>query len=528
MDETKTNSGAIEHDQLFSRVTARSPTLSRLSIALALLLLGTALLAPIWRVRYPPLLDYPNHLARGFVLAHLKDPAFKFQDFFEADWGLYPYLGMDVLLLALQHLFSMETSGRVLLSITVLAMPIGSWWFIRQANPGHDWLALWTLPLSYDVFFLQGFVNFQLSLAACFFTLGFWLRWKQKTKLWWLLLMLPATITYFLHPVGFGIAALVITFHVLLRRQPIRQLLLSWIPFCLGLVFYFLSREGLPLHQQILWRSWQDKALDVLSTPVHSYSDRLDIFTQIAILAAGLIAWWRNPDFRSNKPWPLVAAALFALYWMLPLGYGDGLDIDIRLLPAILILLLAAMRCGGRRHLLVLIALVVFGLRMYIVMQNFRSEQPELMAIAQGIQTIQQNARLFPMIEAGELPEDPIRHPFAHFWSYAVIYRGAFSPYLFDIRGQTPLRITYDSYTSDGFWDLDYSKQSVDWPQVQRDYDYVWAYNVPRFSTKLGIIGTLVYRGGHLSVYRLAKTAAGAGGGGDCLHAPTGRCKTSP
>jgi len=184
-------------------------------------------------------------------------------------------------------------------------------------------------------------------------------------------------------------------------------------------------------------------------------------------------------------------------------------------------------RWGGRRHLLALIALVLFGLRMHTVLQNFRVEQPELIAMAQGIPTIPQNARLFPMIETGELPEDPIRHPFAHFWSYAVIHRGAFSPYLFDIRGQTPLRITYDSYTSDGFWDLDYSDQPVDWPRVQRDYDYVWAYNVPRFSTTLDTIGALVYRGGHLSIYRLAKTTA-ARQGDECVHAPTGRCKTLP
>src|SRR6266571_7741228 len=299
-------------------LTARSQALTTLSLVLLLLLLGAALVAPIWRVRYPPLLDYPNHLARIFVLAHLKDPAFKFQDFFEADWGLYPYLGMDVLMLGLQRLFSIETAGRVLLSITVLALPIASWWFIRHANPGHDWLALWAPPLSYDVFFLEGLINFQLSLAACFLTLGLWLRWKQAAKRWWLLLILPATLTYFLHPVGFGIAALVITFYVLLRRQPIRELLLSWVPFFLGLIFYFVSREGLPLHQQILWRSWQDKAFYVLSTPVHSYSDRLDTFTQIAILAAVLIAWWRNPDFRWNNRWPLVAAALFTLYWLLP------------------------------------------------------------------------------------------------------------------------------------------------------------------------------------------------------------------
>ncbi len=60
-----------------------------------ILILAAALLTPIWMVEFPPLLDYPNHLARSFVLAHLNDPAFTFSKFYRADWGTYPYLGMD-------------------------------------------------------------------------------------------------------------------------------------------------------------------------------------------------------------------------------------------------------------------------------------------------------------------------------------------------------------------------------------------------------------------------------------------------
>src|SRR5438552_590925 len=55
-------------------------------------LIGAALLLPVWLVRYPPLLDYPNHLARSFVLAHLNDPAFHFRGFYPAEWVPIPTL----------------------------------------------------------------------------------------------------------------------------------------------------------------------------------------------------------------------------------------------------------------------------------------------------------------------------------------------------------------------------------------------------------------------------------------------------
>ena len=90
------------------------------------------LLAPIWSVAFPPLLDYPNHLARSFVLAHLNDPAFTFSRFYRADWGAYPYLGMDASLAVLGRLFPIETAGRVFLSLCALALPAAGWFFFDR------------------------------------------------------------------------------------------------------------------------------------------------------------------------------------------------------------------------------------------------------------------------------------------------------------------------------------------------------------------------------------------------------------
>src|SRR6266851_9893985 len=79
------------------------------------LILAVMLLVPIWIAAFPLLLDYPNHLARAFVLAHLNDSHFSFRQFYRADWGAYPYLGMDASLAVLGRLFPIETAGRVYL-----------------------------------------------------------------------------------------------------------------------------------------------------------------------------------------------------------------------------------------------------------------------------------------------------------------------------------------------------------------------------------------------------------------------------
>src|ERR1700688_1958120 len=179
---------------------ARSVSAPALFRFAGVFILAAPLLAPIWIVAFPPLLDYPNHLARAFVLAHLNDPAFTFSRFYRADWGAYPYLGMDASLAVLGRLFPIETAGRIFLSLCVLALPAAAWFFLRQVNPGEDAAALWMLLIAGNVFFLEGFLNFDLSLAVGFLGLGFWLRWLAKRgTARWVATLVTFTALYFTH-----------------------------------------------------------------------------------------------------------------------------------------------------------------------------------------------------------------------------------------------------------------------------------------------------------------------------------------
>ena len=90
----------------------RSGQLNRFRTSLLVAGLAASLLLPLWVVRYPPLLDYPDHLARSFIIFHLDDPAYRFRTLYSTQWGPFPYLGMDVMLIGLQHLLPAEAAGR--------------------------------------------------------------------------------------------------------------------------------------------------------------------------------------------------------------------------------------------------------------------------------------------------------------------------------------------------------------------------------------------------------------------------------
>src|SRR5437763_16598005 len=90
---------------------------SRASKSIAAAAFALLLLLPIFLISEPPLLDYPNHVASAYVIAHLHDPGLTFSKYFQAHWGPYPYVVMDLVLVGLQKLMPVEAAGRVFCAI---------------------------------------------------------------------------------------------------------------------------------------------------------------------------------------------------------------------------------------------------------------------------------------------------------------------------------------------------------------------------------------------------------------------------
>jgi hypothetical protein len=463
-------------------------------------LLFIILLMPLWLVKFPPLLDYPNHLARIFVLAHLNDPAFQFSSMYQSNWGLFPYLTMDVSLLAFQKLLPLELAGRILLSLCLVALPLSVWFFLRQANPGSDALAVWSLLLPYNVFFLMGFIDFSLGLSLCFLAVGLWIRYQGRpTVLRWGVLLAVFSATYFTHLFAFGVLALMVTVCSIFKRFSWKRLLLSWVLFLPGSLFYLITRRGVAAPQDIAFDVFGDRWAWVAGF-LHLYSSPVDTLTIASLMICLVLALWKNPELRSNPEWVTIGAILFVLFWILPFKVGDAFYIYPRILPALFVVLLSMCHIGKRGRWLAIVAMGIFLLRAGDITLGFWKEQPRLAALAQSFELIPRNARVLPVVEMDN--GDVIRRPYSHFWAYGTIRRGWLSPYLFALPGQTPLRLKDDVFDLDGFWDLEYTTP-VDWQEVRENYDYVWAYNVPRFAPELEAIGKLILAKDRLQVYQL-------------------------
>ncbi len=486
------------------QVEAPRSLVRRPAMVVLLLVLAGALLTPLWTVRYPLLVDYPNHLASAFVLAHLKDPAFHFSQFYRAEWNTYPYLTMDVILLGLQPFLPVELAGRVLLSLCVLCVPAAAWFFIRRANPGEEGLAFWSLLVSNNLFFfLYGFLNLQLSLALCLLTVGLWLRYLERPR-WaaWCLLLLMTTALYFTHLVGFAVAGVVMTVYALLARRPVRDSLLAALLFIPGILFYLHAMWGLGSHGAMQFRTFADKAGGLVAVML-GYSPALDFMTMLVIAASLVWARAGNPDFRWNPRWLGAAGLLFFLYWLLPAACGPATNVDKRLLPFVFVFALAVGKVGRRGRRLAAIGVLLFLIRTGGLERHFVSLQPHLAKLSRSFPAIPEGARVLPLVDWSQGAPMVERH----FWAYGVIARGWVSPCLFHDPGVHPFAMRLHTYDPCGLAFTPTSR--LDWGRVQTDFDYVWAYRVPQFSSALSPGGRVVFEGDDLKILQVERSPHG-------------------
>jgi hypothetical protein len=85
---------------------------ARLGSLVLALLIGAAL-APVLLVRIPAMVDYPNHLARMYLLSAAGSPAAN--PYYRVEWAIYRNLALDLVVPQLAQVFGVEAAMRVFL-----------------------------------------------------------------------------------------------------------------------------------------------------------------------------------------------------------------------------------------------------------------------------------------------------------------------------------------------------------------------------------------------------------------------------
>src|SRR3954452_23364503 len=102
----------IPSDKPTSTLRARLGSDRSVAIAVFAMLAAVSLL-PVLLTPIPAMVDYPNHLARMYILARNGTP--DSNPYYEVAWAIYPNLAMDLLIPRMARLISVENATRMFL-----------------------------------------------------------------------------------------------------------------------------------------------------------------------------------------------------------------------------------------------------------------------------------------------------------------------------------------------------------------------------------------------------------------------------
>jgi hypothetical protein len=467
-----------------------------------LIILSAILVLPIWLVKYPPLIDYPDHLARAFVLHHLHDPHYDFARWYASDWGPNPYLLADLLMQVFQSIVGIYVAGRLMLTLCLLGLPWGVLFFLRRANPGSEYLALWVFALAYNRNFLMGFMSFELSIALCFVVVGVWLDYlrTEKTRTYALSMVLTIML-YLTHLGGYAVAALAIGICTLMRFGIGRKFWLSTLPFVPGALLFLSGRfQGGWAKRGLDYRTWHlSSKLKGMLVPFMLYSRPMGLLTLLVVLATVAYFVWRRDKLKLNVAWIAVAIAILAVHWIMPGMYGDLGFVDYRFCIVAFFFVLAVPRFAGARNWIVAGAVALCLLRTADVTKYFVSQQKPLAEMANSFKNIPKQALVLTYSAIGD--HSWIESAKIRFWAYGVIERGWISPSLFHQAGVQPLRLRVPMYAEDDQDGRELLASEYSIEDVRKTYPYVWANDIGYLDPLLELVATPIIHEGELKIY---------------------------
>jgi hypothetical protein len=146
-------------------------------IQISFAILFCAALGPVFLTPIPAMVDYPNHLARMYVLSTAGTP--DANPYYQTAWALYPNLAMDLVVPLIARLTGVETATRLFLLVSQLLIVGGAMtleWVVKGRAQIAGFVALMFL---YCLPFTWGFVNFEFGIGVALFGIAAML-WAQE------------------------------------------------------------------------------------------------------------------------------------------------------------------------------------------------------------------------------------------------------------------------------------------------------------------------------------------------------------
>ena len=432
----------------------------------ALAALCLAVLAPLLVVDVPPLVDYPNHLARVFVLAALPDDPVIAQ-FYAAHWAVIPNLALDLVGPPLLRTMSVHDAGRVLIGASVLLPVLGT--VLYGAALGGRWWCLAVGLMAYNRTLLEGFLNFNLGIGLALLLAAAWTHWRGRHGAALTALAMAGAVALFTcHLMGLVLFAILLGADELVRLMagragPLRlaeAALRMALIFAAPLVLYALSPLQ-ALGGDAVYLGLGGKMSQLLA-PFINYVWPLDVLT--AVLAFGfpcaclLLRRGRMPP----QVW-IASLLLLGAYLAMPYAWKGTQQLDTRFAIMLGLLLFAGFMPkrwpGWLAATVTAVVMVVFAARMAVLTAAWTDHRGDLADLRTALQPIKPGQAVYVVLaRPDDLSGYDALAPWSrrlsdgvvtgtHLGALTLIERRAWWPFEFDNPSQQPIR-TLEPYRS--------------------------------------------------------------------------------
>jgi hypothetical protein len=400
---------------------------------------------PVFSTVLPPLVDYPNHLARMHLLAEGGDA------FYSVRWAALPNLAEDLIVPPLARLMPLDVAAKLFLIMIFALMAGGSIWLNRIAAGGWRLWPLIGFLFLYNRILLWGFLNYLFGIGVALVGAALWLRLEGRR--WWVRVpaaSLVALACFFSHIAALGFYALVIlgveavpAIAELRQGQWAalgRRIAIGVSQFVAPAVFLLGAGQDVPtgsVSYAALWRK-----ADLLFSLFDNYDRAFDVacFVLFLALIGGLL---RTRRLGLHPRLAAAAGVVFAAYLLLPSQIYGGSGADHRLPIALFLLVVAASapRFPSRRVGMTVgaVAALVLVVRLGVIERAWRVADQVYSADVAGIDALPRGSKLTIAHPADLFHVVPV--PEVHLAVLAIARREAFVPGLFTIPGQQPVML---------------------------------------------------------------------------------------
>ncbi len=413
------------------------------------ILLGISLV-PVLLTPIPAMVDYPNHLARMYLISRADTP--DANPFYQIVWALYPNLAMDLLIPQIARLIGVENASRVFLLLSQVLIVTGAVAVERVVKGRIQIAGFVAVMFLYCLPFTWGFLNFEFGLGIALWGVAVVLRIQERA--WPVRLGINAVFVgalFAAHFFALGIYGATIGLHELWRAwdqkaaplQTVMRLLGLAIP-VLALLAIMALTAGSIGGDGTIW-FFEFKPLWLFRI-MNGYSLTVSAAAVIVLMGFIYVAS-KHGVLKISSAGLWLAAGFAILYLVMPSRLFGTSFADFRILAAAAFILPAFCTLSLPTPRWKLASLGVVSMvtlaNLAAVFFIWLSYRPDYAAMIESFRKIERGSLvLIGGSGAGDDPpfHDLTEYPFYYAPTLAVHYANAFVPGLFTAAGKQPVR----------------------------------------------------------------------------------------